>query len=316
MKEKVCMKSGITKEEKPMYIEDYLDKKLYFQLRERNIKYRYIQQVQNDIKNRMYSLLSVWGNEKKREGILLLAREEANYYIPKANDDVRAFVVTTIRNSMLEIAASNSCMQFNMSEPLSNEEIQRITQEAIRFFDCISFEILEQELDTDFTDVYEEAIKKYPLAWKAIFELANMETQETDCDFRFPENDMDRDRTIKVTAAQTVICDGYTLEFDDYLKQVIGEVISGKVNIFYSDCFKMISRNFEKVLHVLQILLENDCVVCTSNYYISTKCLSKRSKLVRASHTEKDAINNISNLCGTTGKLREALSDMIDVTQD
>lgn len=299
-----------------MYIEDYLDKKLYFQLRERGIKYQYIQKVQNDIKNRMYSLLSVWGNKKKREGILLLAREEANYYMPKANDDVRAFVVTTIRNSMLEIAASDSCMQFRMSEPLSNEDIQRITQEAIRFFDGINFEILEQELDTDFTDVYEEAIQKYPLAWKVIFELANMETQETDCDFKIPENEMDRDTPTEVTSTQTVICDGYTLEFDDYLKQVIGEVISGMVDIYYSDCFKMISRNYEKVLHVLQILLENDCVVCTSNYYISTKCLSKRSKLARAAHTEKDAINKLSNLSGTTGKLREVLSNMIDVTQD
>lgn len=302
--------------EKTMYIEDYLDKKLYFQLRERGIKYRYIQQVQNDIKNRMYSLLSVWSNKKKREAILLLAREEANYYIPKANDDVRAFVVTTIRNSMLEIAASDSCMQFKMSEPLSNEDIQQITQEAILFFDGINFEILEQELDTDFTDVYEEAIKKYPLAWKVIFELANMETQETVCDFRPSENEMDRDTVIEVTSPQTVICDGYTLEFDDYLKQVIGEVISGMADIYYSDCFKMISRNFEKVLHVLQILLENDCVVCTSNYYISTKCLSKRSKLVRAAHTEKDAITKQSNLSGTTGKLREVLSNMIDITQD
>lgn len=123
-----------------MYIEDYLDKRLYFQLRERDIKYRYIQQVQNDIKNRMYSLLSVWGNKKKRE--------------------------------------------------------------AIRFFDSINFEILEQELDTDFTDVYEEAIKKYPLAWKAIFELANMETQETVCDFRLPENEMDRETEIEVTSTQ------------------------------------------------------------------------------------------------------------------
>lgn len=30
---------------------------------------------------------------------------------------------------------------------------------------------------------------------------------------------LDRDMAIEVTSTQTLICDGYTLEFDDYLKQ-------------------------------------------------------------------------------------------------
>lgn len=299
-----------------MYIEDYLDKILYFQLREMNIKYRYIKQIQNDIKDRMFSLLSVWGDGGKRNGILLMAREEADYYLPKGKDDVRAFVVTTIRNSMLEIAASNSCTQFKLSEPLSNEEIQRITQEAVKYFDCIDFSVLDKEIDGNFTDVYKAAIRKYPLAWNVIYELANMEMQETDCDFALPEKGIDRKTDMEEMKIKTVVSDGYTLEFDDYLKQVIGEVISGQVDLFFSDCFKMISRNFEKVLHVLQILLENDCVICTSNFYISTKHLSKRSKPVRASHTEKDVMDNISNLHGTAGKLREALSGMVNTAQD
>lgn len=301
-----------------MYMEDYLNKVLYFQLRERNIKYRYIQQIQKDIKNRMCSLLSVWQDQKKRNGILLFAREEADFYIPQAKNDIRAFVVTTIRNSMLEIGASDNCAQFKMTEPFSDEEIQLITKEAVSYFDSVDFEVFIQELDDCFIDVYKEAIDKYPLAWEAVFTLANMDVQEMNCSF-LPEeikiHEVMEEGEAK-TSMNIVINDGYVLELDDELKQVIGEVISGHVDIFYSDCFKMISRNFEKVLHVLQILLENHCEVCTSNFYISNHLLSKRSKLLRASHTIKDAIKKQSNLEGTTGKLKETLYHMIEGVQE
>ncbi len=56
---------------------------------------------------------------------------------------------------------------------------------------------------------------------------------------------------------KTVVCDGYSLEFDDTLKELLGYVRTGKMNIFYVDCFKGLSRNFEKFLHVLQLVLQS-----------------------------------------------------------
>lgn len=75
-----------------------------------------------------------------------------------------------------------------------------------------------------------------------------------------------------------VICDGYSLEFDDNLKEELGNVMSGRLDILYVDCFKGLSRNFEKVLHVLQIILQSGKAFVTCNYYISNGRIEKRRK--------------------------------------
>ena len=85
---------------------------------------------------------------------------------------------------------------------------------------------------------------------------------------------------------QKVICDGFTLEFDEYLEETIREVVGGKQDAFYVDSFKALSRNFEKVLHVIQILLESDRAFVTCNYYISNGYLEKGKKFC-ARHTMK-----------------------------
>ncbi|MDF2989080.1 MAG: hypothetical protein K0R50_4590 [Eubacterium sp.] len=107
------------------------------------------------------------------------------------------------------------------------------------------------------------------------------------------------------------MCDGYTLEFDEALKQALGEVLAGKIDVFFSGCFKMISRNFEKVMHVLEILLEHDKEIITVNYYISNDYLEKRKHLIRAAHNIRDVVHNIQNLNGVPPRLRKHLEDMM-----
>ncbi len=115
-----------------MGIQEYLYDLSNNQLKE--IKYRYRIQIVDDIKNRMCSLLSRWQQEDFRKTVLFVTDEEALFYEPIASDDVRRFVVATIRNSMLEVAASVNCNQFKMQEPLSDEKIKCITSNAIRYF--------------------------------------------------------------------------------------------------------------------------------------------------------------------------------------
>ena len=115
-----------------MGIQEYLCDLSNNQLRE--IKYRFREQIVNDIQNRMCSLLSRWDQEDFRRAVLFVTDEEALFYEPIAADDVRRFVVAAIRNSMLEVAASVNCNQFKMQEPLSDEKIKSITADAIYYF--------------------------------------------------------------------------------------------------------------------------------------------------------------------------------------
>ena len=144
-----------------MEIQEYLNDLLGNQLRE--MKYRYREQIVADIKNRMCSLLSKWDDEEYRRTILFVTDEEALFYEPYAAAEVKEFVVATIRDSMLEVAASVNCAQFKMEDPLSDKKIRQMTSDAIAYFRQYGFESLQEEARSmEFKDVYGEAIKKIP----------------------------------------------------------------------------------------------------------------------------------------------------------
>lgn len=296
------------------YIENYLNDILYPQLKSAGIKYRFIQRIQEDIKNRMMSLLAYWDQEQERNAILLPSLEEALFYEPRGKEDVREFVVTTIRNSMLEIAASVSCGQIKLSEPISDEQVRAITSEAIKFFNQVDFEKMCQELDSNFENVYDIAKEKYPEAWDIIKKLANLNAESCDYEAKLGIKSGEKTRELyRGENFKKAVCDGYTLEFDKELRNIIGEVIAGKVSVFYVDCFKMISRNFEKVLHVLQLILENEKIVCTANYFISVNHLEKRKKILRAAHNYEGAVINLQRTKTAPKKLKEYMENMMNV---
>lgn len=289
-------------------IDDYLENILYKQLREINMPYRFIKQIQEDIKLRMISCLTYWKDIESRNTIFFLSLEEALFYEPSAVQNyVREFVVTTIRNSMIEIAASDDYRMFKISEPLSNEQIKQITSQAIQYFNNYDMNILANDVmgvEND-QNVYNIAKKKFPLAWDVLHQIANLDGYKMKIEKR--EQCRTEDIDLKHSAEfKIVVCNGFILEFDDTLKEILGDVIADKNHCFYCDCFKMVSRNFEKVLHVLQIILEHDKVFCTSNYYISCSYIEKRKKLLRAAHNSQDAIKNM-NCDGAPNAIRECI---------
>lgn len=89
-----------------MMLQEYLDDLQNNQLTE--IKYRFRTKILGDIKDRLCSLLARWDDEEYRETILFTTKEEALYYKPFAENEIRELVVAGIRNSMLEIAASTN----------------------------------------------------------------------------------------------------------------------------------------------------------------------------------------------------------------
>ena len=294
-----------------MGIQEYLNDLLGNQLRE--MKYRYREQIAADIKNRMCSLLSKWDDEEYRRTILFVTDEEALFYEPYAAAEGKEFVVAALRNSMLEVAASVNCTQFKMQDPLSNEKIRQLTSDAIVYFRQCSFASLREEAQSmEFKDVYGQAIKKYPLAWDVLKKTALM-TGEI-LEFAGADQTVSEyeDQKLDCRKYDKVICDGYSLEFDEYLEEALGNLISGHTEVFFVDSFKILSRNFEKVLHVLQIILENGRTFVTCNYYISNGYIEKRKEILRAAHSEKDVLKNLRNMRGTQAELRTILKGMAD----
>lgn len=294
-----------------MEIQDYLDSLLNSGLKE--IKYRYREIIVADIRDRMCALLSRWDEEAFRRTVLFVTDEEALFYEPVADDNVRRFVVASIRNSMLEVAASVNCDRFKMQEPLPNETIRSITSNAILYFKQCEFNTLKQETKTiKYTDVYEEAIQKYPLAWEVLKKAALMENEELIFEEAQKTHFINIDGALVNEGNRIAVCDGYSLEFDDYLKEEIGKIITGEIDVFYADCFKMLSRNFEKILHVLQIILDHDKAFVTCNYYISNGLIEKRKKILRAAHNGKeDMFRNMRNRKGAPLQLRQVLNGMV-----
>lgn len=295
-----------------MGIQEYLDSLLNSGLKE--IKYRYREKIVADIKDRMCSLLARWDDEDFRRTVLFVTDEEALFYEPDAPNDVKRFVVATVRNSMLEIAASVNCSQFKMQEPLSNETIIGITSNAILFFKQCDFDTLKDEATRiKYTDIYGEAIHKYPLAWDILKKAALMKNEELIFEETSKNNSLYIDDEFDQSECKIVVCDGYSLEFDDYLKEELGNVVTGTGNVFYVDCFKMLSRNFEKILHVLQIIFDYDRAFVTCNYYISNGVIEKRKKILRAAHNGgKDIFQNMRNRKGTPAHLRKVLKEMVE----
>lgn len=293
-----------------MKIQQYLDGLVNQQLNE--IKYRFRIKIVEDIKNRLCSILSRWEEEEYRKTILFTTKEEALYYEPFTENEIRELVVAAVRNSMLEVAASDNCGKLKMTEVLSNEKIKELTSSAVKYFsDCNIKELVKEAQNIEHEDVYEVAYRKYPLAWKVLKEIAFLEGEQYEFSEIEKSDKAETDAVCVHTECKTVVCDGYTLEFDDFLKETIGEVIAGKMDAFFVDSFKMLSRNFEKILHVLQIILEHDKVFVTSNYYISNGYLEKRRKIQRAAHNSKEVFYNIQQGKRTPPKLKAILEDFL-----
>ena len=92
----------------------------------------------------------------------------------------KAFVATTIRNSLLETAGSDFYASAGFERQLEDEEIKQIISYAISYFKKFSFEEACLEMQQlEFSNCYLESIGKYSLAWEVVKKMANLKKMET-----------------------------------------------------------------------------------------------------------------------------------------
>jgi len=301
-------------------LEKYLDSILLPQLASFAVPEAAICKVSENIKEQMYSFFQIWNDTTIRNTILLIGLKEGSFYSADASVEVKCFVVVTIRNSMLETLASVGCTTLNMSQMLSDDNVKEITSKAVDYFSELDFDKLSLELNYDnINNVYLNVKEKYPTAWNAVEVLAISEK----CNTHFPKTKASSETAMLTelnsfccnenTAPEkpTVSLDGYSDILDNDLLYYLKNVYTNPKAVFVSSCFKMISRNIDKLFRVMDFVLCCNKVCITANYLISNGHVERRNPILRASHSDDEATQKLCNYEGLQTKHARILKEML-----
>lgn len=268
--------------------------------------------VAADIGQRLDSLLARWSDTTFRATVLLPSSEEATFYEPlDAPIEIRALVAATVRNSLLEDlnATRGSHPKLKpFAGMIGDARIPEITGAAIRYFASVDPASLTAAAPED--DVFGHLEERYPRAWAAISELATM-----------PEKESESPRLREVPAdyiapnpamSMSVSGNGIAPWIDAELATQLQRVLESS-EPFFSDSFKMVSRNPEKLFWVIEFLLQHGKTFFTFNYFISPTYLARREPLLRPARgvetlSPADVVEKLENPTGLTAHHRAALA--------
>jgi len=298
-------------------IETYLNDTLTRQLHSFGVDSAFIDRIINTVREQMTSCLYHWSDVRFRRALLVIGSEESHAYLPKASDDIRNFVVVTIRNSDFERIASDNCASAGLAEAISNADIKLVTSTAIEYFSKLSFPAMAREITPPDFDKYGDLAKQYPAAWQALWELAKMKSQvinyepitaaPIDISIIPPRGEVTRQGS---NAINYVVADGYSFSRDRQLTATLHGCAAHQ-SPFLVDSFKACTRNIEKLLIILEYLLQSGALFVTSNYFIMNGYIERRAKLLKAASDNEGMQRNwrqTAGLCANHKAVLESIS--------
>lgn len=275
----------------------YLDKILLPKLKTFGVSNDFCNYTIETIERQMLSLIAHWDDIAFRKSVLLIGMEEGLFYEPTAKADIKAFVVVTIRNSPIETMQSDFYAESGLKAPLTNEQIKSITSDSIRFFNSLNFSSLSNSLKntTLCPDYYYQILNNHPVTKNALEKLSTTLSKSLTykpVEFTNPYDLeelkgylKDENKEFKT---QAVVLDGYSSEFDPMLCQILQRLASQNHGAFIGDSFKYVTRNFEKLIKILEFLLTHNICFATPNYFIENGRVAQRINLLKASHTDSE----------------------------
>lgn len=287
-------------------VDTYLDEVLPSFFNKYNLPKNVTSIVINNIGNRIYSLLFHWNDFEFRRVILTTGLEEATFYEPKFDIELRCFVVAAIRNSLFEnlVSTKKAARDLGLeTTPIPERDVKKFTQEAISFFKDINFDELCKNLPlSSREDVYKDLPEKYPVAWKALSQLGKWSNKAQIYNslnlgpYDLPELQEWMDGPSE--PIQVSVQSGMDDKLDRKLLEILSQISQDSQPFFYTDCFKTLTRNIDKLFKVIEYVLRKECIFITSNFYISNGYVSKRKELLPPAHTTRDANENLKNFSG------------------
>lgn len=274
-------------------IEKYIEEILADILKSFAIPNHIMQEVKDSVRENIYAIISHWHDIEFRNAVLVTGMEEAKFYEPEASIDIKCFVVVAIRNSYLEEIFSDDCVKIGMDKPVDEEKMLLVTKGAIEYFKDVDFDEVAKKIQLlEENDKYLKIAKQYPMAWNALIQLGKCNSKKLIYDkVKIEEKIKLEERNQKATTVGKELKEtesGITKELSQELIQILKSITEEPEGILYVDCFKMLTRNFEKLLKVIEILLENEAYFLTSNYMLGNTYIGKRENIYRAAHTTKE----------------------------
>jgi hypothetical protein len=260
-----------------------------------------------------------WSDNAFRRTILTIGYEEATFYEPRNADlDIRALVVVALRNSLLEdLAASRATTEsLGLAEPvLTDSEIPSVTSAAIEHFRDAPTRATAALENPTRTDVFGTLRKAYPHAWHVLSQIAN--SSDLECNFvaspaATPRAIWESNTEEPSESLVTVVSSGMDPSFDEGLVTFLNYVKEGEVPYFFTDSFKGITRNPDKLFRIIDFVLGHDAAVVTHNYLLTPTYASRRAKMLRPFHFTSEMQTKLSDQSGLCQKHKNVLDEIKD----
>lgn len=301
-------------------ITSYLNS-LYRLIRQFGASVSFSDAARANVESQIYACLMHWNDEEFINALLVIGKEEGIHYTPHSSKN--PFIVVAIRNSMLETLNSVQYAKTGLSRHLVPAEMKRITQQAIRHFENADFQAIANSIEiSQKKDPYGDLAEKYPLAWEALCWLGNCKEDIIAYDPVAQDNEpnysewppLDADKQAAVIGKVVVALDGYSLAIDPKLAANMLAIQTGELSCLYFDSFKMLTRNIEKLLFVINFVLMHEGAFVTANYFVTNGYIERRAECLRPTSSDSDAFGFARKqalLTGNIGKAHRNLLQMI-----
>lgn len=271
--------------------------------------------IARDVHSRLNSLLARWDDAPFRRTILSIGAEEGSFYEPHdASLDVRALVVVAVRNSLIEDIATQWPVTAALREnhrKIEDAELIAITKAAIEHFrklDESPTEGLPQVEARE--DPFGGLPARYTGAWNALSRLANASSNKViyePVDVPVPNLPAPSAPGGPVEDVD-VYASGIDAGFDATLLDRLSQIKQGPLPCFFTDCFKGVTRNPEKLFRVIEFVLACQTAFITHNYLLFPTCALRREHFLRPFHGKNGQLEKFSQTAGLTEPHRKALA--------
>ena len=301
-------------------IEQYLNNILRTQLDIFGTNKSFAEHIINTAREQILSCIFHWNDEVFRKTLLIIGSEESAFYKPYALDDIRSFVVVTIRNSEIECLQSENFSMAGLLRKIDDSDVRTITSSAVKYFSNVDFVALQKDIEAPAVDKYGSLSQKYPVSWNALTNLANSKKQVGDYGSTpvLIKPSLEILPTIKETKtigrssnassiSVALVSDGFSFSIDPQLKSMLEYCVKNE-QPFLVDTFKGLTRNIEKLLLVMEYLLCRNTEFVTSNYYLLNGHTERRMKLLRAGRSYDAGFKNWKQTAGLGARHKAVLS--------
>ena len=180
--------------------------------------------------------------------------------------------------------------------------------EATKYFEAANLDAVQVQPKRD---LFGDLRRRFPNAWHALSLLGASSENEIVCELPIEKAEsMDFSASKWQVQHLNVVASGIDPRLDAHLVDLLRQIKLRQLQMFFSPCFKSITRNPEKLLFVIDHVLRYGGTLMTPNYLLSPTYLSRRSPLIRPIHYTSEIEAQVANPVGLSERHKELLTSL------